>query len=526
MDETTDATSAGPSAGGREGSVSLSPQHRSAGSSRASGTSRWVVLKFGGTSVSSLERWETIDRVLRRCLEEGLRPLVVCSALSQVSNQLERLLADAVVDRESVAPALERLRETHRSLGERLELDTDELLGDLFQELERTVLGISLTREVTPRLRARVLSQGELMSTRMGAAWLNRRGLKTSWEDVRTLLEARREGRSAFGSERQYLGATCPDGPDPELEERLRATDADVLVTQGFLARGPDGDTVLLGRGGSDTSAAYLAARLGAEHLEIWTDVPGLFTANPGQVPEARLIRRLGYAEASELASRGAKVLHPRCLGPVRKAGIPLRIRCTPWPHSEGTVISEHPERSRPGILGVAARTDQVLVTLDLEGTWQRVGVIADVASCFRSLNVSIDMLASSQTHVTVGLDPAANQLSSTVLDALCRELEKVGQPRVERPTASVSLVGTSIADVLHELGPLLGEFEHEDVHLVSHAANDLSLTLVVDQEASGRLVPSIHKQLFGEREATDPDLGPTWDELRVKAAEHESGVA
>jgi len=526
MGEANDDTSNGAPPSGRVASAaSSSKPPASSASAHSSRSSRWVVLKFGGTSVSSLERWETIEHVLRQRMDEGLRPLVVCSALSQVSNQLERLLVDAVRDWDAVAPALGKLRETHRTLAHDMELDADDLLADLFEELERTLLGISLTREVTPRLRARVMAQGELMSTRLGAARLGRRGLATGWQDVRELLEARPERRTAFGEERQYLAATCLDGPDPAVEERLRGIDADVLVTQGFMARGPDGDTVLLGRGGSDTSAAYLAARLSAERLEIWTDVPGLFTANPGQVPEARLLRRLGYAEASELASRGAKVLHPRCLAPVRKQEIPLHIRCTPWPDSEGTVISGSPDRSRPGILGVAARTDQVLVMLDLEGTWQRVGVIADVASCFQGLNLSIDMLASSQTHVTVGLDPAANQLSSSVLDALCRELEDVGTPRIEHPTASVSLVGTSIADVLHELGPLLGEFEHEHVHLVSHAANDLSLTLLVDQEASGRLVPSIHKRLFGEREATDPDLGPTWDELHAKAETRGTGA-
>jgi diaminopimelate decarboxylase/aspartate kinase len=274
---------------------------------------------------------------------------------------------------------------------------------------------------------------------------------------------------------------------------------------------------VLLGRGGSDTSGAYLAARLGAERLEIWTDVPGLFTANPGQVPEARLLRRLGYAEAGELASRGAKVLHPRCLGPVRRHGIPLHVRCTPWPDVEGTVVVDRPHHGRPGILGVVSRKDLVLVNMDLEGTWQRVGVIAEVGSCFRTLGLSIDLFASSSTHVTVTLDPAANRLSDAVLKALERELDEVAEPRFDRPAASVSLVGTSIADVLHEFGPLLENLEHENVHLMSHAANDLSLTLVVDQKASDRLVRALHGKLFGPR-SSDPQLGPTWEEMRAES--------
>lgn len=474
------------------------------------------MLKFGGTSVSTLDRWRIIRRAVEQHIAAGRRPLLVCSALSQVSNHLEGLLADAGEGRE-LAEELARLREMHRRLANDMGLDGDALLRETFEELERTLLGIALTREVTPRLRARVMSTGEMLSTRLGVAWLETQGLRASWQDARDLLEARRERRSALGAERQYLSATCSDDPDPELDARLRALGADVVVTQGFIARGPEGHTVLLGRGGSDTSGAYLAARLGAERLEIWTDVPGLFTANPGQVPEARLLRRLGYAEAGELASRGAKVLHPRCLGPVRRHGIPLHVRCTPWPDVEGTVVLDRPHHGRPGILGVVSRKDLVLVNMDLEGTWQRVGVIAEVGSCFRTLGLSIDLFASSSTHVTVTLDPAANRLSDAVLKALERELDEVAEPRIDRPAASVSLVGTSIADVLHEFGPLLENLEHENVHLMSHAANDLSLTLVVDQKASDRLVRALHGKLFGPR-SSDPQLGPTWEEMRAES--------
>lgn len=467
--------------------------------------------------MSSLERWETIRAVLDRRLDAGLAPVVVCSALSQVSNQLEGLLEDAVAERD-LDTGLDHLRETHRRLGKDMGVDADELLGDLFEELERTLLGIALTRETTPRLEAEVLSTGEFLSTRLAVSWLRSQGMHAVWQDARELLEAQREGRSALGEERQYLSATCSALPDPDLQSRVRERDADVIVTQGFIARGPDGDTVLLGRGGSDTSAAYLASRLDAQRLEIWTDVPGLFTANPGRVQDARLLRRLGYAEAAELASRGAKVLHPRCLGPVRRRGIPLHIRSTPWPQADGTVIEEVDEHGHAGILGVVARQDLVFVNIDLDGTWQRVGVIADIASCFQSLGLSIDMLASSPTHVTIGLDPAANKLDEAVLDELVRSLEDLGTARIDQPTASVSLVGTSIADVFHELGPLLEHFEHENIRLVSHAASDLSLTVVVDQEASDRLVAALHEKLFAGR-GRDRDLGPTWEELAAHAS-------
>lgn len=474
----------------------------------------WVVLKFGGTSVSSLERWDTIASVLRQRLEEGLRPLVVCSALSQVSNRLDALLADAVHERDLREPLAE-LRKVHHDLAGNMELDADDLLGEDLAELQRLLMGISLTRELTPRLRAQVMSIGEVLSTRLGAAWLSAQGLSTVWQDARNLLVAEEDGSLAPAAmERQYLSATCAYDFDPDVDAHLQSLATQVIVTQGFIARGPEGRTVLLGRGGSDTSAAYLAARIGAERLEIWTDVPGLFTANPARIKNARLLRYLGYAEAGELASRGAKVLHPRCLAPVRERAIPLHLRCTPRPDLPGTVIADDPARNRAGIKGVVGRQKMVIVDLNIPESWQRVGLIADIGAVFRDHGISIDMFSSSMTHVTLAVDPSANRMTESVAESLLHDLEPIGVPKLIQPTAAVSLVGTSIGDVLHVLGPSLQRFEHENVHLVSHAANDLSLTILVDATAWDRLVQQVHDGLFDGEEPADDSFGPAWERL------------
>lgn len=480
---------------------------------------RWVVLKFGGTSVSSLERWKTIASILNERLEEGLRPLVVCSALSQVSNRLEALLGDAVHQRDIREP-LGALSKAHYDLAGSMGLDADELIAEDLAELRRLLIGISLTRELTPRLRAQVMSIGEVLSTRLGAAWLSRQGLSAAWRDARDLLGAEAEAALVPAAvERQYLSATCCYDFDRDVDAHLQSLPAQVIVTQGFIARGPEGRTVLLGRGGSDTSAAYLAARLGAERLEIWTDVPGLFTANPARIKNARLLRYLGYAEAGELASRGAKVLHPRCLAPVRERGIPLHLRCTPRPHLPGTVIADDPAHNRPGIKGVVGRQEMVIVDMVIPESWQRVGLIADIGAVFRDHGISIDMFSSSMTHVTLAVDPAANRMTEPVVESLLRDLEPIGVPQVIQPTAAVSLVGTSIGDVLHVLGPFLQHFEHENVHLVSHAANDLSLTILVDGKAWDRLVQQLHDRLFDGDDLADDSFGPTWEGLEAGSA-------
>src|SRR6185437_15591776 len=183
-----------------------------------------------------------------------------------------------------------------------------------------------------------------------------------------------RRGASARAS---ILSATCSFAPEPELAARLCGL-APVLVTQGFIANDADGNTVLLGRGGSDTSAAYLAAKLAARRLEIWTDVPGLFSANPRSTPTARLLRALHYDEAQEIASNGAKVLHPRCILPARQYGIPLYVFATQTPDLEGTVVTAEGGDGAAQVKAVAIKKGITLVSLESPGMWHQVGFLAD----------------------------------------------------------------------------------------------------------------------------------------------------
>jgi diaminopimelate decarboxylase/aspartate kinase len=326
---------------------------------------RWVVLKFGGTSVSTPERWRIIADLAARRIAEGLRPLIVCSALSGISNQLEALLALAVEGRHE--DELTALRQRHLELGAGLKIDAPERLADDFEELSRLALAASLLREAGPALKARVMAFGELMSTRLGAAFLETQGLATHWLDVRTALEAREDSGA-----RAYLSATCDFERDEALSERLAELPGTTVITQGFIARNREGQTVLLGRGGSDTSASYLAARLGAERCEIWTDVPGLFTANPSLLPSARLLRALNYEEAQEIATTGAKVLHPRSIPPLRKHRIPLHVLSTDRPDIPGTVISASGPVTGPHVKAISSRSGITLISMETVGMWRR----------------------------------------------------------------------------------------------------------------------------------------------------------
>jgi diaminopimelate decarboxylase/aspartate kinase len=481
----------------------------------------WVVLKFGGTSVSTPERWATIADLIRRRTEEGLRPLLVCSALSGISNRLEALLGLAVQDRHEEAFAA--LRARHLELGAGLGVDAAELLRADFEELSRLALAASLLREAGPALKARVMAFGELMSTRLGAAFLASRGIAATWHDARESLTAREEPPGP----RAYLSATCDFDRDPELIDRLSRLSgaAPAVITQGFIARNRDGQTVLLGRGGSDTSAAYFAARLGAARCEIWTDVPGLFTANPALIPSARLLRALTYEEAQEIAGMGAKVLHPRTIAPLQLHGIPLHVLSTDRPDVPGTVVSGSGPAGGPQVKAVSSRNGLTLVSMETVGMWQQVGFLARAFEVFARHGLSVDSVSTSETNVTVTLDPQANPLEEAVIRSLLEDLSAFCAPSVVAPASSLSLVGRGIRAILHELGPVLEVFEELKVYLLTQAANDLNLTFVVDEEQSERLVRQLHGLLFAQK-AESPLFGPTWSELFGGAEEETVGHA
>ncbi len=469
-----------------------------------------IVLKFGGTSVSTRERWETLGAIARAVIAQGQRPIVVCSALSGISNMLEALLPRALSGHHE--HDLRLIRERHRALGEAMGIDADALLSEELRLLEQLALGASLIGEVTPRLTAMVMATGELMATRLGAAFLNQQGQPTRWLDARDMLRATRDAHE--NDARHYLASACDYAPEPEALATLAAIDTgEIVLTQGFIARDDQGATVLLGRGGSDTSAAYFAAKLGAQRLEIWTDVPGMFTADPRQVPGARLLRKLDYFEAQELATTGAKVLHPRCLEPARRYKIPLHIRCTQAPDMEGTVISEGGAGSVAQVKAISTKKQLPLVSMETVGMWQQVGFLADVFARFKRNGVSIDQVATSETNVTVSLDPVANALDGARLDALLRDLSDVCTARTMGPCAAISLVGRDIRTILHKLGPVFEVFEEQRVYMMSQASSDLNLTFVVDEAQVERLVRKLHGLLFGDL-APDEAVGPTWREL------------
>lgn len=472
---------------------------------------RWLVMKFGGTSVSRRARWDNIGRLVEgRAREQQTRILVVVSALSGVTNELAAIADGAADAGERVA----RLEARHRDFLDELELDADAVLGARLAALNGLLADARATGR-TVDWQADVLGQGELLSSTIGAAYLRSRGLDIGWMDARDWLQALppQPNQTPWS---QRLSVNCVTGCDEDWRRRFAAQPTHMLITQGFIARHQDGGTAILGRGGSDTSAAYFGSLLRARRVEIWTDVPGMFSANPREVPDARLLTRLDYFEAQEIATTGAKVLHPRAIKPCRDGGVPMTIFDTGRPELPGTSIDGSAEPVT-GVKALSRRNGIVLVSMEGIGMWQQVGFLADVFERFRRHGLSVDMIGSSQTNVTVSLDPSENLMSTDVLARLSEDLSQVCRVKVIAPCAAITLVGRGMRSLLHKLSDVWETFGRERVHLISQSSNDLNLTFVIDEAAADGLLPRLHAQMIdsGAMPVYEPQVfGPRWREI------------
>lgn len=451
-----------------------------------------IITKFGGTSVSSRETWDNILTITQKHIEQGDQPVIVCSALTQISNKLEKAIDAALINQHQSIEA--DIQQSHFGLADALQVSSELIQAEL-KQLNQLLTGIALLKAAPAKTRAEIMSLGELMMTRLGYAFLQQQGISIQWMDARQLLVSKPilNGTDTIN----YLAAHAECLPNRELRQQLLNSGFAAIITQGFFVANPEGETVLLGRGGSDTSAALLAATLQAKFCEIWTDVPGIYTANPHQIPQARLLKQLNYDEAQEIATMGGKVLHPNCIPPVRQAKIPMAVKFTKMPHHSGTLVSQESDVTAPPIKSIQVKHSITLISIDTLNMWQQVGFLADVFEVFKQHGFSVDLLSSSEFNVTVSLDNNAKLYERSKIDALIQELNAFCRAKVIEPCSGVSLVGHHIRTVLPELGPVLELFENKKIHLLSLASNDLNLTFVVDESHAEKLCQKLHHLLI-----------------------------
>lgn len=492
-------------------------------------------MRVAGEPLAEAANWSRLAGEIAAARERGERVMVVCAPLPGL--EIEPLLA--ALDKGGHKPVLADLTARLERLGVPLDEPPPQGTQEMLGELGRLLAGAHVLGETSPRARARIAAMAGALPVPLLVSWLRRQGLEAAAVDPRELLSAVGEGGSAAGVggstsragsgrlsgddvERHVLAADLPEQAPPGLGERLAGLPP-VVATVGGVALGSDNDAgPVLVEGGADRAAACLAAQLSALRCEAWGTSLGLFTADPQVVPSARLLRSLAFEEAVELVTTGAGGFHPRALGPLRRAGIPLRFRDAAAPYLPGTEVSAHGGGATPRVKAVACRPGVMLLSLETAGMWQRVGFLAEVFARIARHGLSVDLVSTAEANVTVSFDAEPGPVDGERLQRLAAELRELGRPRVLGPCAAVTLVGRQIRSILHRLGPLLEAFEEQSVHLVTQAATDVNLTFVVDDDQAVRLVRELHESLL-RRQGEDELLGPTWEELHGDAQRGEA---
>jgi aspartate kinase len=293
--------------------------------------------------------------------------------------------------------------------------------------------------------------------------------------------------------------------PDmPEIDGRARAelqpiiNSGRVPVAQGFIGSTHDGVTTTIGRGGSDYSAALIGAALGAEAIEIWTDVDGLMTADPRVVHDARRIRVISFAEASELSYFGAKVLHPSTVLPAIERGIPVHIYNTHNPSCEGTQIVGTPHPSRNLIKSIAFKRGVTIVNVSSTRMLMAYGFLRTIFEVFDRHQTSVDVVTTSEVSVSMTLD------NTDRLDAIKSDLSGIGGVTVERDKAIICVVGDNLKFTPGVAARLFQAIESTNVNMISQGASEINLTFVIDEAEADRVVRRLHDVFLTD---VDPEV-------------------
>ena len=445
-----------------------------------------IVCKFGGTSVADAEALGRLAAIVAARLDES--PLVVVSALSGVSDALIRILAHAEAgDDAASAHELAEVAARHRGMAASIAVPIEEILASL-EALRR---GVVLVGESTPWVRARFVGAGEILSSRLVAAFLVERGIAATWFDARQVVRT-----AGDEPERDApLPAAIAELAAARLAPRLAAGRA--VVTQGFIGSavvdGTDRPT-LLGRGGSDYSASLLGAALGAARIEIWTDVDGVLTASPRVVTDARRVRALSFDEASELAYFGAKVLHPSTLLPAVDAGIPVRVVNARRAEGEGTTILARGIADEAGRFAVKAIADKRGITaIQVVSTRMLMahGFLARIFAVFDAHRTPVDLVATSEVSVSLTIDDDRR------LPAIVAALSAFARVEVEPGMAVVCLVGEGMRGNTAVAAEVFRALAGIRVRMITQGSSAINLGLVLAEGDVDEAVRALHETFF-----------------------------
>ena len=476
------------------------------------------IHKFGGTSVENAQRLAACAAILRDAAPGG-RLIAVASAVAGVTDQLvQAATAAARGERDAALGIVDALGARHASVLHALELKAAEAapirayIAETTAHLAELLGAACLLREVSPRTRDQVLACGEKLSVRLFAAALRASGVAAQAMDADTFLDT----DDHFG-EANALAGIADRTVQAALEPLLAA--GVLPVVTGFTGRAPDGATTTLGRGGSDLTATLLAAALHADEVTIWTDVDGVYSADPRVVPEARVIRQLNFREAAEMSYYGAKVLHPRTMIPVAAHGISVRTRNAFAPEAAGTLVDGAFTPGSHPVKAVTAVRGQALVSVEGKGMAGVPGVAARVFGALSDRGISVTMISQSSSESSICLAVPGEQAfpaEAALKKSLRAELSRsdVDEIEVRRDVALVGVVGLGMAHtpgISARVFSALGA-RRINVLAIAQGSSELNITLAVAGPQADDAVRALHAEFGLGRLDTGEDTGRRLD--------------
>ncbi|MER1592334.1 lysine-sensitive aspartokinase 3 [Enterobacter hormaechei] len=445
----------------------------------------FVVAKFGGTSVAD---YDAMNRSADVVLADPNTRLVVLSASAGVTNLLVSLSEGLEATERFVK--LDALRKIQFDILERLQ-NPNVIREEVERLLENiTTLAEAASLATSSALTDELVSHGELMSTLLFVEIMRERNIQAQWFDVRKVMRT----SDRFGRAEPDVEALA-ELTNQQLAPRL---DEGIVITQGFIGSEAKGRTTTLGRGGSDYTAALLGEALHATRVDIWTDVPGIYTTDPRVVSAAKRIDVITFEEAAEMATFGAKVLHPATLLPAVRSDIPVFVGSSKDPKAGGTLVCKKTENP-PLFRALALRRKQTLVTLHSHNMLHSRGFLAEVFGILARHNISVDLITTSEVSIALTLDTTGSTSTGDTLltQSLLIELSELCRVEVEEDLALVAIIGNKLSRACGVGKEVFGVLDPFNIRMICYGASSYNLCFLVPADQAEQVVQKLHQNLF-----------------------------
>ena len=438
-----------------------------------------IIMKFGGTSVGNAERIKNAANIVKSYINK--KPIVVVSAVTKITDALIRLGKECAEGKGD--DTFKNIKKIHYEILGQLKIDKKFLDEDI-NELENLLNKTKSNKYINDGNLDYFQSFGERMSSKIIAEQLNSIGVKA---------EAFNSWDMGFLTDSEFGNAEPLEITYPNLKNNIKKLDAVPVIT-GFIGKTESGEITTLGRGGSDYTAAVLGAAINAQEIQIWTDVNGIMSTDPKIVKNAKTIEKVSFAEASELAYFGARVLHPKTILPAMKKNIPVRVLNSFNPKNKGTTIVNRILKSKETAKAIACKKNITMLNVESTRMLGAYGFLARLFDIFDEYRKSVDVISTSEVSVSLTIDNDEN------IQSILKELREIANVEVINNKAIICVVGEGMRHTPGIAGrtfTALGK-NKINVEMISQGASEINITFIIDGKDAEKAVKVLHKEYFG----------------------------